>query len=64
MRVGDNALGYGQVQIFERVTGFMFALLAALFVVVVVVVVVIVIFRAFCVYTALDVRTHGMIVPP
>jgi len=42
----------------------MFALLAAFFVVVVVVVVVIIIFRAFCVYIALDVRTHGTIVPP
>jgi len=59
VRVGDNALGYGQVQIFERVTGFVFALLAAFFVVVVVIVV----FRTFCMYTALDVRTHGMIVP-
>lgn len=47
MRVEDNALRSGQVQIFERVTGFVFALLAALFVLVVVVV----IFRVSRVYT-------------
>lgn len=57
MRVRDNAPGSGQVQIFERVTGFVFALLAALFVVVVLVLVVVVVIIVIFPCVALRVYT-------